>query len=221
MLQRSSQVGEFYRMMPPPVWNKTKQLPAEYMDLLIYDEESDQLKHISFAQALFATGYDASAVAGDAGDLFGFGAAGYTFIRPQNAAGVAIDLGLVPADFMGMGNAEVALPLAVTSMTPLTTLLYLVSKGVWLPMCITICRPFIEHLMMSCVATVSGRDTGATLFGPADMQISANTSVKTIEGHYTCDATNNSNLILPPWDPCPAYTLEHNTPPSAGATRSR
>ena len=43
-------------------------------------------------------------------------------------------------------------------------------------------RPFIEHLMMSAIMTVSGRDTGAMLFGPSDMQISANTQVKTIEG---------------------------------------
>ena len=47
-------------------------------------------------------------------------------------------------------------------------------------------RPFIEHTTLSSVVTVSGRDTGATLFGPADMQLSANTSTKTIEGHYTC-----------------------------------
>lgn len=33
---------------------------------------------------------------------------------------------------------------------------------------ITICRPFLEHLMHSCILTVAGRDTGATLFGPAD-----------------------------------------------------
>ena len=43
-------------------------------------------------------------------------------------------------------------------------------------------RPFIEHMMMSAVMTVAGRDTGAMLFGPSDMQISANTQVKTIEG---------------------------------------
>jgi hypothetical protein len=46
-------------------------------------------------------------------------------------------------------------------------------------------RPFIEHMMMSAIMTVSGRETGAMLFGPSDMQISANTQVKTIEGHYT------------------------------------
>merc|ERR1711865_1263482 len=50
---------------------------------------------------------------------------------------------------------------------------------------IVIARPFIEHLMHNAIMTVSGRDTGATLFGPADMQLSANTQVKTIEGHYT------------------------------------
>ena len=31
MLQRSSQVGEFYRMSPPHVWDRTKQLPPQYM----------------------------------------------------------------------------------------------------------------------------------------------------------------------------------------------
>ena len=32
-----------------------------------------------------------------------------------------------------------------------------------------IARPFIEHYMMSAIMTVSGRDTGAMLFGPSDM----------------------------------------------------
>lgn len=31
MLQRSSQVGEFYRMAPPAVYNSKKRLPATYM----------------------------------------------------------------------------------------------------------------------------------------------------------------------------------------------
>ena len=34
MLQRSSQVGEFYRMSPPQVWDDTKLLPASYMDIM-------------------------------------------------------------------------------------------------------------------------------------------------------------------------------------------
>ena len=47
-----------------------------------------------------------------------------------------------------------------------------VRLGIWCPVEIVIARPFIEHLMLSGIVTVAGRDTGATLFGPADMQIS-------------------------------------------------
>jgi len=43
----------------------------------------------------------------------------------------------------------------------------------------------VEHMMHSAILAVSGRETGATLFGPADMQLAANVQVKTIEGHYT------------------------------------
>jgi len=60
-----------------------------------------------------------------------------------------------------------------------------VKLGVWLPIQLVIARPFIEHVMYSAVIAVAGADTGVTLYGHADMQISANTSVKTIEGHYT------------------------------------
>jgi hypothetical protein len=47
---------------------------------------------------------------------------------------------------------------------------------------IILARPFIEHMMHSAILTVAGRETGATLYGPSDMQLSANTQVKTIEG---------------------------------------
>lgn len=60
-----------------------------------------------------------------------------------------------------------------------------IAKGVWCPLRMMVMRPFIEHLTLSAIAAVAGADTGATLFGPSDMQLSANTSVKTIEGHYT------------------------------------
>jgi hypothetical protein len=43
----------------------------------------------------------------------------------------------------------------------------LVKAGVWVPIEIVIARPFIEHLMLSSIVAVAGRDTGATLFGPA------------------------------------------------------
>ena len=93
--------------------------------------------------------------------------------------------------------------------------LTLVKAGAWLPICVTIARPFIEHQMMSAIAAVSGRDTGATLFGPADMQLSANTSVKTIEGHYTCHTksviTKPQNVCVLRDIMCSAYTAGGNT----------
>ena len=54
LLQRSSQVGEFYKMLPPPVWDSEKRLPGAYMDIMVYDEETDQIKHIEFEQAFNA-----------------------------------------------------------------------------------------------------------------------------------------------------------------------
>ena len=194
MLQRSSQVGEFYRMSPPPVWDPTKKLPGTYMvsvapltratqstrptpvltthcapicfsfqDIMIYDEETDQLKHIPFAQALYATGLDGAQLraALDWDTAIGRN----PLVAPTDTA--------PPAGVMD-GIAAGAMDAA--------GLIAAVNAGVWMPVCITIARPFMEHLMMSAIACVSGRDTGATLFGPADMQISANTSVKTIEG---------------------------------------
>ena len=49
------------------------------------------------------------------------------------------------------------------------SLIEMVGKGCWVPIEICIARPFIEHLMLSAIVAVAGRDTGATLFGPADM----------------------------------------------------
>lgn len=210
MLQRSTQVGEFYRMSPPAVWDSKKVLPNAYMDIVIYDEEKDQHVHIPFREAMYAAGvgdikspsadkdanYDMFNVAGDISDDVITKFKGQV---PQPAGAVAaagaIDalnaaingsedevkayLKLILFDnlFANGAGATVAAAKLVAS---------LVESGVWLPVEIVISRPFIEHMAMSAIMTVSGRDTGATLFGPADMQISANTSVKTIEGHYTC-----------------------------------
>jgi hypothetical protein len=98
------------------------------------------------------------------------------------------------------------------------------AQGSSTPVAFLIVRPFIEHVMTSAVVTVAGRDTGATLFGPADMraarrikptcvvymfvmldalftclrstfgfaEISANTSVKTIEGCVFASNTQTS-----------------------------
>lgn len=242
MLQRSSQVGEFYRMSPPAVFDDTERLPASYMDIMIYDEESDRHVHIPFLQAWYATGFGAANGEGPLDDVFGV----VETVEASLAGG-----NVVPTSPLGRadahetkftGKAATTVSAAFTAMYNVlkpkgggkptlaqlnagqknftTAISDAVATGIWVPLEIVIVRPFIEHLMMSAIVAVAGRETGATLFGPADMQISANTSVKTIEGHYTCDATTDSNLTFLPWDPCPAYTLEHNTPPAMD-TRSR
>ena len=61
----------------------------------------------------------------------------------------------------------------------------LAELGVYVPVQIVLTRPFIEHHMFSAIIAVAGTDTGATLFGPSDMQIASNVAVKVIEGHYT------------------------------------
>ena len=118
----------------------------------------DQLKHISFPQALRATGLEGA----ELGAAIKWDAEGRAKYLQYHAQGSTLDV------------TEANMTQALLEQA--------VREGKYVPMCIVIARPFIEHLMMSAVATVSGRDTGATLFGPADMQISANTSVKTIEG---------------------------------------
>lgn len=219
MLQRSSQVGEFYRMSPPAVYDAGVALPDSYMDIMIYDEESDRHIHIPFDQALFATTYGAGG--GVVGDLFKWseetnpagptdtdwgkytssiearvnkrvnGAvvpykanptsmASYTpaggggptdFATTTPTAADMINLGKRAWDSVnepnGAGNGivpeEAALECAAAA-------LFACRNGIWCPVEIVVCRPFIEHLMLSAIVTVAGRDTGATLFGPADMQ---------------------------------------------------
>ena len=69
--------------------------------------------------------------------------------------------------------------------------------------------------MHNVILTVSGRDTGATLFGPADMQLSANTQVKTIEGHYTghfkAVITKPQNVMIMRDVACAGYVAGCNT----------
>jgi len=134
MLQRSTQVGEFYRMRAPAVPPKE---PTDHMyDIIIYDEEQDKHQHIRFLDALDA------AIPTDIKQPEGgwFGTKLVNGISPPGDKAAAIEA------ITGTQNNN----------TP-----------VWVPMEIVIARPFIEHLMMSAVMTVSGRDTGATLFGPA------------------------------------------------------
>lgn len=236
MLQRSTQIGEFYRMSPPAVYDNTVQLPPSYMDIMIYDEESDRHVHIPFLQALYATCYGHAN--GPEADLFNLADISATDGAKFEAhrAVVSVKPGLVesplemgsdaratvPADaatFRDLGkkirNAGAGEAKATECLKAAKAIAATVLSGVWCPVEIVIARPFIEHLMLSGIVTVSGRDTGATLFGPADMQISANTSVKTIEGHYTCHTksviTKPQNVYVMRDIMCSGYVAGGNT----------
>ena len=156
MLTRSSQIGEFYVMMPPQVAPTGSNLHTA--DMLIYDEESDKHVRITWAEALAAT------------------------MHSELSVGTGAD---TPVD-MGHGKS-MKLSEWVTAAEDISKF----SSGsdpsvTWdnlkKDIRIVVARPFIEHLMHNVILAVSGRETGATLFGPADMQLSANTQVKTIEG---------------------------------------
>jgi len=218
MLQRSSQVGEFYRMSPPPVFNASQRLPPSYMDIMIYDEESDRHIHIPFEQAMKATGYGAPG--GPTGDIFKLAGVSAADVAKANTHATTTEKfgGGAVAAYAGTNFAAiVALPKATPAncLAIATALEAFVAAGCWCPVEIVIARPFIEHLMMSAIITVAGRDTGATLFGPADMQISANTSVKTIEGHYTCHTksviTKPQNVYVMRDVMCSGYVAGGNT----------
>jgi hypothetical protein len=193
MLQRNTQVGEFYRMRAPSIkWPEGKKeghenylvrrrrqtprsrffatrcsppAPPQPQDIVIYNEDSDMHVHIPFAEAL------------EASCIFEGNDEAWGFTKKQ-----LID------------NA---------------------AAGIWMPVSLVIARPFIEHRMMSAIMAVAGSDTGATLFGPADMQISANTSVKTIEGHYTCHTksviTKPQNVMVLRDIMCNGYVAGCNT----------
>jgi hypothetical protein len=144
-------------------------LDCFFQDIMIYDEETDQLKHISFSQAIKACGL---------ADVSLNVAFGWTANRTATAA--AIENIFADGDFTKpkyASQVKIALADGGTANPPRDAtsdeILADVAAGVWLPLCITIARPFIEHLMMSCVACVSGRDTGATLFGPAGKRLHA------------------------------------------------
>ena len=144
--------------MGPPD-NRPKNGTKGFMDLIIYNEESDRHVRITWEQALKAT------LASNGANL-----EDKTNTTP----------GPVPCNITGWLAAAKALNKANKSGSEAD--IGAVYGNPFTRAYIVIARPFIEHLMHSAVVAVAGRDTGATLFGPADMQISANTQVKTIEG---------------------------------------
>lgn len=161
MLQRSSQVGEFYRMAPPAVFDETRKLPDTYMDILIYDEERDMHEHITFERALYACGLaDTASLENEILKKCILGQDNKIEEKLLDRhKRHAVVCGLPAEDRLEGDGKNISKE----------NLAKIVAAGCWIPCEIVIARPFIEHLMMSAIVAVAGRDTGATLFGPADM----------------------------------------------------
>ena len=191
MLTRSSQIGEFYTMMPPQVQPTGKgDAPGLYTsDMLIYDEESDKHVRITWSDALAATMVnelsDESLVSeGFKGNKKLRSSTSTTEITWQYLALMVesynTNTNKANIDYRTETEKAKTGPDALPAGGP-PTHAALFKMGA-LDIRIVVARPFIEHLMHNVILAVSGRETGATLFGPADMQLSANTQVKTIEG---------------------------------------
>ena len=187
MLTRSSQVGEFYIMSPPQV--RPQGSPMHTCDIMIYDEESDKHVRITWAEALAATLHEeVLSERPDANVSTGPGV-GLPLAEWKDAA-LEWQRYNEQSDDANPSNFDVTYLGAdadgkETKMNHKTPAGRNKTLADYKDIRIVVARPFIEHLMHNVILTVSGRDTGATLFGPADMQLSANTQVKTIEGHYT------------------------------------
>jgi len=206
MLTRSSQVGEFYVMMPPQTEPRDGD-GRHTADLLIYDEESDKHVRISWDDAVEATMIGAATQTKAQAKLVGK-------IGVETASNTAIPL----SDNMNLKEwREAATKISAYNKGKVGATaapLYSTLDGKTLDCRIVLARPFIEHLMHSAILAVSGRSTGATLFGPSDMQLSANTQVKTIEGHYTGHfksvVTNPKNVLVMRDISCSGYVAGGN-----------
>lgn len=179
MLTRHSQVGEFYIMGPPNVppedgkWKNT-------LDMMIFDEEGDRHVRITWEEA----------------------------VRATLAAKVA------PNDALNLAetNAEIDEDIYMDDGTQLKT--WATAANAWIgvnnggstpaaslkPVYIAVCRPFIEHTMHSAILAVNGADTGVTLFGPSDMQISV-----------SCFPLTTAHLSIPFHSPSVSLCLSRQT----------
>ena len=201
MLTRSSQVGEFYIMSPPQI--KPKGDGEHTCDIMIFDEERDSHVRVSWNEAVEAS--LCSAKLANDGSLDGQTAS--AFLTEHGAKPLTTGSTKTKKTFNDWAEAAAAWSaFNASEKGNYASTVEKYGKDVR----IIVARPFIEHLMHSVVMAVSGRDTGATLFGPAEcatcesnphplptrtltfgsvvprsMQLSANTQVKTIEGHYT------------------------------------
>lgn len=136
---------------------------------MIYDEESDRHVHITFEQAMHATGYGHAN--GPDADIFGV--KNFNDEMKKKMTTVRADGTIVPDDaaigaFTALKDAYDADTVDLTKIRAfVTAVIKAVNDGTWVPLEIVIARPFIEHLMLSAIVAVAGRETGATLFGCA------------------------------------------------------
>ena len=211
MLQRQTQIGEYY-VVGAPEYPPTNGVKTDY-DTVIYDEDTDSLKRISFLKLVewWCQAIETQLGSGDYKDSYPYLLA----LMGVEQEGTALTVADLKA---GLGDRAGKLLHDKIEAAPKTTidakfndydkLVTEVEKGTYVPLKIVVARPFIEHLTMSAVISVAGSDTGATLFGPSgalgrptlctshvsacnltrggctlsDMQLSANTSTKVIEG---------------------------------------
>tara|TARA_Y100000389_G_scaffold131005_2_gene128443 strand:- start:2730 stop:3335 length:606 start_codon:yes stop_codon:yes gene_type:complete len=165
---------------------------------MIYDEESDRHVHITALSALAASCYGVDGgpnqlPSGADSDLFNIrkftdtSSAGVKYAascakavtkpkKSDNATDI-LKLSDVLSDYKSKITNPDAMPLdgfdagqcLAAAGVAVKWVKDCIANGIWCPIELVVCRPFIEHLMLSAVVTVAGRDTGATLFGPADM----------------------------------------------------
>lgn len=238
MLQRSTQVGEFYVMGPPvvPLNMEDPKGARNFLDIVVFDEESDRHVVIPWEDAVAASFCemvrDGEKVNPDTQLTKSNGIKDALALykkqteddkKPSSGESLKVtrnENNLVAAEWRELANCwriiakmgtrrnasgeELVFPATNDKVGELTggsgemdkdpfsigedfrgrSIQKFMEEPKFRVYCV-VARPFIEHVMQSAVMTVSGRDTGAMLFGPSDMQISANTQVKTIEGHYT------------------------------------
>jgi hypothetical protein len=168
MLQRYSQVGEFYVMSAPAIPPKPNQ--KGFMDIMVYDEESDRHVKITYRQAIEATGLFTAGADGTLTDVAPNGSYGR---KPDGSEKVIGDVNMEGGQTLDAwkGKAEALLQLNEKGADLTAGEIKIISDSKE-DAPVVLARPFIEHAMLSAVLAVSGADTGATIFGPSDMQIS-------------------------------------------------
>jgi hypothetical protein len=204
MLTRATQVGEHYVMSSPepgtPLWQNSAESSkvTGFCDVVIYDEDSDRHVRIRWRDALMATCTHEFPDDVDLNDQklkdWREQALCWAYANEKGMDALLTELSKGAKQAAELVNAwmnqEAQVPLRLkgnedAKSTPTHVTEANVDGLGKKPVHIVLARPFIEHEMHSAIVAVAGRDTGCTLFGPADMQLSANTQVKVIEGHYT------------------------------------